>query len=277
MKEKKFVRLGKYLWGLLIILIIIFPVYWIVISSFKSKAEIITYPPKLFPSELTFDNYINAVQNYNIGLYLKNSLIVTIITVVLSIAIAALTAYAISFFRFRMAKPITSVLYLLQVLPSVTMVLPLFIIYSKMGLSNTYTSLIITYVASVTGTPIAIILMNGYFSDIPKDLFEAASIDGAGTFKAFFKILLPLGMSGIICTAIYIFILTWQEFMFAVNLITDTNMYTMPVGLQMFVGEFSTDWGSMLAATTIIAVPAIILFVSVQNYFIDNVAGSVKE
>ena len=137
--------------------------------------------------------------------------------------------------------------------------------------------MILTYTAAVSGAPIALILITGYFQAIPQELFESANIDGAGTFKCFYKILLPLGAPGMVCTAIYVFVQTWQEFMFAVNLITLPEKYTLPVGLQSFVGMRSTDWGGMMATCTMIAIPAIILFTMVQNYFVDNLAGSVKE
>lgn len=277
MSERKSSKIAKYLCALLCVLIIIFPIYWMIIGSFKTQAEAYSFPPKLFPETLTLDNYINAFQEYNVVVYLKNSLIVTAFVVGLSVIIAALAAYAMSFFRFKLKTTITTSLYLLQLLPTITMLVPLFSLYRVMGLQNTYASLIITYVASVSGVPIALVLMSGYFSSIPKELFESAGIDGAGTMRTFVKILLPLAAPGIVCTAIYIFVQTWQEFMFAVNLVTDPDMYTLPVGLQMFVGLRTTDWGGMMATSTMIAIPAIILFVCVQNYFVDNLAGAVKQ
>ena len=226
MSERKSSKIAKYLCALLCVLIIIFPIYWMIIGSFKTQAEAYSFPPKLFPETLTLDNYINAFQEYNVVVYLKNSLIVTAFVVVLSVIIAALAAYAMSFFRFKLKTTITTSLYLLQLLPTITMLVPLFSLYRVMGLQNTYASLIITYVASVSGVPIALVLMSGYFSSIPKELFESAGIDGAGTMRTFVKILLPLAAPGIVCTAIYIFVQTWQEFMFAVNLVTDPDMYT---------------------------------------------------
>lgn len=277
MRRKMSIKILQYLISFVALLLIIFPIYWIVVSSFKTKAEIISYPPKLIPATFTFDNYITAFQEYNVMLYLKNSLIVTIITVVLTVVIAAFAAYAMCFFKFPPAKTMTNLLYILQILPTITMLVPLLTMYRIMGIQNTYLSLILTYTASITGIPIALILMSGYFQGVPKELFESASMDGASHTKAFFKILVPLGAPGMVCTAIYVFVQTWQEFMFAVNLITKPTMYTMPVGLQSFVGMRSTDWGGMMATCTMIAVPAVILFTAVQNYFIDNLAGSVKE
>ena len=262
-KKKRIAMVLQYAALLSALLIIIFPIYWIIISSFKIKEDILSYPPKLFPSQFTLENYVTAFREYDV--------------LILTVIIAALAAYAMCFFKFAPAKILNNLLYLLQVLPTITMMVPLMTLYRIMGIQNTYTSLILTYTAAITGVPIALILITGYFKAIPMELFESASIDGAGSFKAFYKILLPLGAPGLVCTAIYVFVQAWQEFMFAVNLITAPEKYTLPVGLQSFVGMRSTDWGGMMATCTMIAIPAVILFTAVQNYFVDNLAGSVKE
>jgi len=269
MKKKKIAAAAQYAALSVSVLIIIFPIYWIMISSFKTKDEIISYPPKLFPGRLTLDNYVTAFREYDVLMYLKNSLVVTVVTVILTVIIAALAAYAMCFFKFAPAKILNNLLYLMQILPTT--------IYRLAVIQNTYASLILTYTASITGVPIALILISGYFKGVPVELFESASIDGAGSFQAFCKILLPLGAPGLVCTAIYVFVQAWQEFMFALNLVTVPEMYTLPVGLQSFVGMRSTDWGGMMATCTMIAIPAVVLFTAVQNYFVDNLAGSVKE
>ena len=271
-KKKRFYKVFQYIALLCALIIIIFPgvVTGVltcalpIFSSFKIKEDILSYPPKIFPSQFTLSNYITAFQDYNVLLYLKNSLIVTCATVILTIIIAALAAYAMCFLKMKGARILNNLLYILQVLPTITMMVPLMTIYRMMGIQNTYLSLILTYTAAVSGAPIALILITGYFQAIQQELFESA-------------ILLPLGAPGMVCTAIYVFVQTWQEFMFAVNLITLPEKYTLPVGLQSFVGMRSTDWGGMMATCTMIAIPAIILFTMVQNYFVDNLAGSVKE
>ena len=275
MKSKGSTRILKYVTALIAFLIIIFPVYWMVISSFKPKKDLLN--PKIIPSSLTLENYVSAFRDYDILTYMKNSVVVTLLTVLLVTLIATLAAYAICFLKMRATKFVMPLTYIVQILPGIVMLLPLFTIYRFLGLQNSYTSLILTYTASTMGIPVALIMMCGYFQGISKEIFESASIDGASTFTAFWRILLPLGTSGIFCTAIYIFVITWQEFMFAANLITNPTMYTMPVGLQMFVSSLTSDWGGMMAASTVISIPAVILFVCIQNYFVDNLAGSVKE
>ena len=196
-KKKRFYKVFQYIALLCALIIIIFPVYWIIVSSFKVKEDILSYPPKIFPSQFTLSNYITAFQDYNVLLYLKNSLIVTCATVILTIIIAALAAYAMCFLKMKGARILNNLLYILQVLPTITMMVPLMTIYRMMGIQNTYLSLILTYTAAVSGAPIALILITGYFQAIPQELFESANIDGAGTFKCFYKILLPLGAPGI--------------------------------------------------------------------------------
>ena len=277
MRKKILVALLKYALALLAAVIILFPIYWMIISAFKAPNEILTYPPKLIPSKFTFDNFVTAFRDYNMLHITINSVIVTLSTMVLTITISAFAGYAMCFFQFAPAKAINSLMYLIQVLPAVTMLVPLFALYRIMGLLNTYTSLILTYTAATTGIPIALVMICGYYQGTPMELFESASIDGSGPTQTFFKILLPLAAPGLFCTAIYIFVQTWQEYMFASNLITDSSMYTLPVGLQIFVGMRSTDWGGMMATATVVAVPAIILFVCIQKHFVDNLAGAVKE
>lgn len=274
---KTFIHLLKYILIAVALIIILFPIYWMIISAFKTPSEILTYPPRIFPKELTLNNFITAFRDYNLLKITTNSVIVTVCTMLFSIAISAFAGYAMCFFQFKPAKAINALLYLLQVLPSVTMLVPLFAMFKKMGLLNTYASLIITYTASVSGIPIALILICGYYSSVPKDLLESAGLDGASPTRAFFSILLPLAAPGMFCSAIYVFVQTWQEYMFAANLITDSSMYTLPVGLQIFVGMRSTDWGGMMATATVVAIPAIILFACIQKFFVDNLAGAVKE
>ena len=176
-KKKRFYKVFQYIALLCALIIIIFPVYWIIVSSFKVKEDILSYPPKIFPSQFTLSNYITAFQDYNVLLYLKNSLIVTCATVILTIIIAALAAYAMCFLKMKGARILNNLLYILQVLPTITMMVPLMTIYRMMGIQNTYLSLILTYTAAVSGAPIALILITGYFQAIPQELFESANID----------------------------------------------------------------------------------------------------
>lgn len=277
MKAKWYVTALKYLVAIIVFLGIVFPIYWIISCSFRPQSEFMTINPSLIGTEFTLRNYITVFSTSGFGRNIVNSLVYTLGTVLLSTVIASLTAYAMTFFpRFKLSKHIMSFLLLVQMLPSLVTTITLFFVYWKLGILNTYIAMILTYSCG-GGIAVPVIMLCGYYGEIPKDLLDSAYIDGANAFKAFYKVLLPLAAPGLLCTAIYVFILTWQEFPAAQNLITDTSMYNVTVGLSAFSREHGKDWGAIMAASTIIMVPTLIMFVSIQNYFIDNLSGAVKE
>lgn len=270
-------RIFQYLLYAIVIVFTILPILLIAGNSFKTSSEMLSYTPSIWPKDFTLENYINVFANYDFGHYAKNSLIITLSAVGLSMVIATLCAFAISFLPFRWGKWITKLILLMQMLPVLITSIALFVIFSKVKLINTYASLILTYTAGAGGCQIAVILICGFLASVPKDLFEAAYIDGASPLKAFVKILIPIAAPGLLCTAIFIFIGIWQEFVLAMNLTTNQALTTLPVGLRMFIGVRSNDWPSMMAVSCIISFPALILFVCIQNFFVDHMAGALKD
>lgn len=264
----------KYIFAGFIFIFTVFPFFWIISSSFKGSGEIFDSPPRLIPSNPTFENYVNAINQNQLLLYGKNSLEIAIFTTLITTIIAALAAYGLSSFVFKGRKAVNRVMVLTQLFPTVVIIIPLFTLCRYLGLINTPYVLILGNLAGTV--PVAIILLTGYFMDIPKEIEEAATIDGCNTVKIFVKIILPLARPGIVASAIFTFVGVWQEFLMALSFTSDKNRYTLPVGLTTFVGQHRTDWGGLMATSVVIAIPAIILFVSAQNYFIDNLAGSVK-
>ncbi len=265
----------NYIAMFLFVFVIIFPFFWILSTSFKTPEEVLTIPPKFIPSTITFENYLGSNRG-SLAMYTQNSIITSGLTVLLTITMATLTAYVISFLKYRFNKTFMSVFVVIQIMPIVTAVVPLFMMFRVLGLINTRLSLILTYSASGWGIPIAVILLTGYLSEIPTEIFEAAKIDGCSTFGIFWRIVLRLGMPGIVTTAIYVFIAVWQELLIVYRLVTRESLRTLPPGLESFVGQYSTDWGGLMATSVVIAVPAMILFLAVQKYFINNLAGAVK-
>lgn len=270
-------RFGGYCCTMLLCLFTLFPFFWILSCSFKNKLEIMTTNPTFIPENPTFENYINAVQQNDILRYLANSLIITIAVVLLTVLIGALASYAISFMETPSTRSFQRILVAVQMLPLVISLVPLFVIFSRLHLMNTRIGIVLAYTASTWGLPVAIILLQGYFTEIPKALIEAARLDGCSTMRIFSHVILPLSMPGLVSTGINIFLNSWQEFTLAVNLISDKAMYTLPVGLTNFIGMHGTDWGGLMATSVVIALPSIVLFVGVQKYFIDGMTGSVKE
>lgn len=264
----------RYVYALVIIIFCIFPFLWMLSTSFKQSQDIFSSPPRFITDHMTLQNYVNAVEKNNLLMYAKNSLIVTVITVVLTIAIATLASFAMGYLNLKGSKLFTKVLYALQMLPIATSIVPLYIICGKMGLLNTHWALILSYLG--TAVPVAAILITGFFSDIPGDIGEAAMIDGCNTFQTFWKVIFPLAVPGIVSGAIYTFIRIWQEFIIALSFTSEKLMYTLPIGLKAYEGSNQTDWGGLMATAVVISIPAIIMFVLVQKQFVDSMAGSVK-
>lgn len=267
-------NLFKYIYVIFIFLFTVFPFFWILSSSFKGPGEIFNLPPTIIPIHLTFENYIKAVQMNRLLLYAKNSIQIAVFSTLLTVIIGALAAYALSSFVFKGRKTINKAMLLTQMFPRAVTIIPLFVLCKYLGLINTPYALIFGNLAGTV--PVSVILLTGYFMDIPRELEEVSRIDGCNTFTVLTKIILPLALPGIVASAIYTFIGVWQEFLMALSFTSDKDKFTLPVGLTTFVGQHSTDWGGLMATSVVIAVPAIILFVSVQSYFIDNLAGSVK-
>lgn len=264
----------RYVYALVIIIFCIFPFLWMLSTSFKQSQDIFSSPPRFITDHMTLQNYVNAVEKNNLLMYAKNSLIVTVITVVLTIAIATLASFAMGYLNLKGSKLFTKVLYALQMLPIATSIVPLYIICGKMGLLNTHWALILSYLG--TAVPVAAILITGFFSDIPGDIGEAAMIDGCNTFQTFWKVIFPLAVPGIVSGAIYTFIRIWQEFIIALSFTSEKLMYTLPIGLKAYEGSNQTDWGGLMATAVVISIPAIMMFVLVQKQFVDSMAGSVK-
>ena len=270
----KFFKVVKYLFAAFIFVYCVFPFLWMLSTSFKSAEDVFHSPPKFITDHMSLENYVNAIRENNLLLYLKNSLIITLATVVLTIAIATLAAFAIGYLRLPGGEALRKLLFLLQMLPSVVAIVPLFIVFGKMGLLNTHRGLIMAYLGGTV--PVTVILLVGFFDDIPKDIGEAAMIDGCSIMKAFFHVILPVSIPGLVSSAIYTFIRVWQEFIMALSLTTSKSMYTLPIGLKAYEGSNQTDWGGLMATAVVISVPAIILFVAAQKQFIDSMSGSVK-
>ncbi len=264
----------KYLFAVFIFVYCVFPFLWMLSTSLKSPEDIFHSPPEFITAHMTLQNYANAIEKNHLLLYLKNSLIITLATVVLTIVIATMAAFAMGYLRLPGADTLRKLLFLLQMLPSVVAIVPLFIIFGKFGLLNTHRGLVFAYLGSTV--PVSVILLMGFFDDIPKDIGEAAMIDGCSVMRAFFHVILPVSVPGIVSSAIYTFIRIWQEFIMALSLTTSKSMYTLPIGLKAYEGSNQTDWGGLMATAVVISVPAIILFVAVQKQFVDSMSGSVK-
>jgi ABC-type glycerol-3-phosphate transport system permease component len=268
-------RLAIYVLAILIGVFTLFPFYWIIVLSFKDRDAIFKIPPDLFPRTFTLDNYVRAFTQNNIGRFLLNSFYVVSVSVCIAVLISALAAYAIARFNFKGKALVQRVLISTQAFPTIVILVPLFFLCRTLNIYNSHLSLIIPYVAILVS--ICSILLISYFASVPRELVEAARIDGCGRFRVFTKIILSLSLPGIASSFIYCFITLWQEFLLASTFLRKTDLYTLTVGLSTFRGLHSTDWGGLMATSVIIALPSLVMFAVAQNYFINNMAGGIKE
>lgn len=253
----------------------LFPFGWMALSSIKSLPELYTVPPTWLPGNPTLENYSKVLFESNVPRYFLNSVVISVGATAIALLLAILAAYGFARFRFRGRRMLLASILISQLLPTATIIVPLYIILSNLGLINTYAGLILVYL--IHTLPLCTWLLVGYFRSVPFELEEAALIDGASRLLILFRIVLPLSIPGVVSTLVYCFISTWNEFIFALVFATDSRVKTLPIGLAEFTTEFNTDWGAVMAASMIMTMPVILLFFGLQRLFVGGMtAGATK-
>ena len=264
-----------------IVLITLLPIFWMVLSSLRNYGEIANGGQ--LDAGLTFQwqNYVDMWINVDFFNFFKNSLIICTLTTLLATMSATCAAYALARFRFRGSNAVSLGITITQVIPGMLFFLPLYMLYRQIGQSwgvdmlDTYHGLIFLYVALFT--PASIWIMRGFFVAIPRELEDAAIIDGCSRFGAFVRIVLPISLPGIIATATFIFLLAWDELFFAWTLTSSASVQTIPVGIRLFIGQYQHRYDLMMAAATVSTLPVLIAFFACQRFFIKGLAaGAVK-
>ncbi|HML39062.1 MAG TPA: carbohydrate ABC transporter permease [Bellilinea sp.] len=252
-----------------------FPVIWMLSNSFKTNTEIFAYPPRLITENFSLKAYQTIFSDPSKVRFFLNSYLVSFSVTVLTLAVAILAAYAFSRYEFRFKKPLNMIIISIQAVPPITLLIPYFGLIVALKLYNTYWALILTYM--VFTLPYAILMMTGYFNTLPKELDEAVMVDGAGSFTALWRILVPIATPGIVSVGIYTFMQAWNEYLFALTLTKTVDMRTVPIGIQQLMGQHSYEWNEMMAMSILGCLPVLILFLFFQRYFIGGMtAGSVK-
>lgn len=266
---------GSNLIGLVFIIFLGFPVYWMVSTSFKAPADVLVASPSIWPSSFSLENYFLAFQKeYFVGSII-NSAVVVAITVVVSLVLALTASFALARIKFKGKSTLTVMLLVVQMVPLTALIIPLFLQLSSFGLVNTQPGLIITYIAFVL--PFVIWTLRGFLMGIPQELEEAALVDGCSRPKAFIHIIFPLMAPGLVATGVYAFIQAWNEFLLAYIIMASQENQTLPVWLAGFTTRTGTDWGPLMAASVIAAIPAVVLFLIFQKKLAVGVtAGAVK-
>ena len=252
-----------------------FPVVWMLASSFKSNTEIFEYPPRLVTDQFSFGAYFTILSDPTKVRFFINSYVIALSVTLLTLATAILAAYAFSRFNFPFKRVLNIVIISVQAVPPITLLVPYFGLMVTLRLYNSYQGLILTYL--VFTLPYAIVMMTGYFNTLPRELDEAVKVDGGRGMTALWRVLVPIAIPGIVSVGIYTFMIAWNEYLFALTLTKTDNMRTVPIGIQLLMGQHSYEWNEMMAMSVLGCLPIMVLFLFFQRYFISGMsAGAVK-
>ncbi len=251
------------------------PVVWMIACSFKSNQQIFAYPPQLIDESFSLGAYTAVLTNPEQLRFFFNSYLVSTLVMIFTLLVGILSGYSFSRFSFRFKNILNLIIIGVQSVPPITLMIPYFGLIVVLGLYNSYWALILTYM--VFTLPYAIIMMTGYFNTLPRELDEAVMIDGGSSLTILWRILVPISLPGIVSVGIYTFMLAWNEFLFALTLTKTNDMRTVPIGIELLMGQHSYEWNQMMAMSVLGCLPVLVLFLVFQRYFIAGMsAGSIK-
>ena len=276
MKKESRSKLVSFLVGGLVFLVFIFPLYWMVVTALKTQVEIFSIPTPLWPENLTFDAFAKQLSSSGDTLRgFKNSLIISCGATVIATVLAIPAAYGLARFRFGARRGLVLFFLITQMLPSTLVLTSLYIMFSKMHLLNTYWAPILA--DATLGIPFSIIILRTYFVSIPKELDEAAKIDGCGHVSAFTKIMLPIAKPGIVVAAVFSFVYAWGDLIYGITFITNPNMRPITSSIYNYVQQYQTLWNSTMAFGIIAISPVVLIFIFMQRYIVSGLTnGAVK-
>jgi ABC-type glycerol-3-phosphate transport system permease component len=270
-------RVGWYVGMSFVVAIFLFPIIWMAVASLKPSSELFDIDRfSFFPKKFVSENYVRVLTKSRVPAYFLNSSIVALSATGISVVVASLGGYAISRFRTLDMRILGLSCLASQTIPGMMLVVPLFLFFKKLQLINTYQGLILAH--TTFSLPFSIWMLRSYFDSIPAELEEAAMIDGCSRFGIFWRIVFPLCAPGVVAVAIFSFMVSWNEFLFALVLTQGERMRTLPIGIQNFITQFQYEWGSLLASGSVATFPILILFLLLQKYLVQGLtAGAIKE
>ncbi len=261
--------------ALLFMALVVLPIYWMVVTAFRPDADLFSYPPKFFPSSLNLGLALGTFKGTKILIWLRNSLVVSLATTLVAAVLGVPAGYAMSRFRNRPVQTAAVMTMITQMMPPLLLLVPMFLIFQKLSVLNNLGALVVVDVAWVL--PLTVWMMKAMFDAIPPEIDEATTVDGCGPFGTLWRVVLPLALPGLAAVAMYAFIETWDEFLFARTFITGVNLWPASVGLYSFEGEYIVPQQQVMAAAILFALPSLILFMLVRRAFIASLsAGAVK-
>lgn len=253
----------------------LYPLIWLVFFSLKDNGEIFGGNVMGFPKKFLWQNYSQAFGSGKIGIYVLNSVLVTTLTILITVLLTSMAAYGISRMKWKLSKATLTIFLLGLMIPIHSALLPLFVILRSLKLLNSYFALILPYAAFAM--PMSILILTGFFESIPRELEEAACLDGCNIYKTFFYIMFPMVRPAIATISIFIYLASWNELMFATTFISDSSMKTLTVGIMSLSGQYATDWGPIGASLVVASLPTIIIYTLMSNQVQKSfVAGAVK-
>jgi ABC-type glycerol-3-phosphate transport system permease component len=249
--------------------VLVYPAVYVLIGSFKPGGGLLGQT-----AGFSFANYFTIFRS-GFGRFIFNSLVICVIATLVSTVLSTMAAYAFSRFDFRLKRPLFIGILFGQVFPWIVLINPLFVVFATIHLINTYVGMILTYTAFTI--PFSVYMLVGYLVTVPKDLDEAAIIDGASRWQIIWRIIVPVMLPGLIATATYAFLLCWTEYLFALAFLTKSELKTLPLGLYQFFGEDNVDWGAVMAASVVTTLPVFLLFMPIQSKIsAGRTAGAIK-
>lgn len=256
-------------------LVMITPFIYMVSTSFKAQAYVLTFPPQFIPDPATTDNYVQALTTQNFGLYFLNSVIVTLVSTAASVLVSSMMAYAFARFRFPGRELLFRILLIGLIVPAMMLIIPQFILAKHLHLLDSLLGLIVFYTAGTLA--LNTFLLRGFFESIPGELDQAMQVDGAGAWTRYWRLALPLAKPALATATIFTFLSCWDEFAWALTILNSPELRTLPIAIQQFQGQNATQWGLVFAASLIAVIPVIIVFLVFQRYFVQGLtAGAVK-
>jgi N,N'-diacetylchitobiose transport system permease protein len=279
---KRAKRIGLNAFAVLIAIITLFPIFSMISTAFKPSQEIYSLTPSLLPSHPILSNFSQVISGNVTGgigsvwLFFRNSIVVAVTTVLIASLLALLASVAVARFRFRLRTTFLIVLLIVQMIPAQALIIAVFLDFKPLNLLDSLTGLVVIY--SAQALPVTIWMLRNFVATIPKELEEAAAIDGASGPKIFWRILFPLVAPGLVATSIFAFITAYNEYIYALTFLGQTHSdYTLPIYLTYFFGQHGAEWGPIMAASTMYTVPAIVFFLIVRRRLVGGlVAGAVK-
>ncbi len=251
------------------------PIYWLLATSLTPRTEVFAFPPRLWPTQISFEAYTSLVNNPALFTYLGNSVIVSMITAVLSVLVSAYMGYSFSKFRYRGRRSLMYFVLASQMFPQALLLVTLYTVFAAYNLLNTYTALVLSFTTFTL--PLCVWMLKGFFDTIPDELIEAARVDGASRLRIIHSIILPLSAPGLIAAGLFAFVRGWNDFVFALTL-AGPDKQTLPPGLvNTYIGEASTAWPELMAASLVVSLPVAIAFIALQRFLVGGMtAGAVK-